>query len=83
MFFYICYNLILCRGRTYNIFSAGGVFFRAHKVSSKRGRILELDFDVIFVKPFHWSSISQAYTRVLHAQDFPRIMGMDVYCNVY
>ena len=45
--------------------------------------MLELDFDDTFVKPFHWSSISQAYIRVLHAQDFPKIMAIDVYCNVY
>ena len=45
--------------------------------------MLELDFDDTFVKPFHWSSILQGYTRVLHAQDFPRIMVMDVYCDVY
>ena len=48
-----------------------------------RERMLELYSDDIFVKPFHWSSISQVYTRVLHAQDFPRIMAMDVFCNVY
>ena len=45
--------------------------------------VLELDFDDTFVKPLHWSSISQAYIRVLHAQDFPRTMAMDVYCFVY
>ena len=45
--------------------------------------MLELDFDDKFVKPFHWSSISQAYTRVLHAQDFPKRVTMDVFCNIY
>jgi len=61
-----------------------GEFFYAHKVSSsKKGRMLELDFDDTFVKLYHWSSILQAYIRVLHAQDFPRIMVMDVYCTVY
>ena len=35
--------------------------------------MLELDSNDTFVKPFHWSSISQAYTRALHAQDFPKI----------
>ena len=45
--------------------------------------MLELDFDNTFVKPFYWSSILQAYTRVLHAQNFPRIMAMDVYCIIY
>ena len=45
--------------------------------------LLKLDFDDTFVKPLHWSSISQAYTRVLDAQDFPKRMTVDVYCNVY
>jgi len=45
--------------------------------------MLELDFDDTFVKPFYWNFISQAYTRVLHAQDFLKIMAMDVYCIVY
>ena len=45
--------------------------------------MLKLDSDDTFVKSFHWSSISQAYTRVPHAQDFPRIMAMDVYSIVY
>ena len=45
--------------------------------------MLELDFDDTFVKPLHWSSISQAYTRILQAQDFSMIMAMDVYCNIY
>ena len=45
--------------------------------------LLELDFDDTFVKSFHWSSISQAYTRGLHAQDFPRMMAIDVYYIVY
>ena len=45
--------------------------------------MLELDFDDTFVKSFHWSPISQAYTRVLHAQDIPKIMAIDVYCIVY
>jgi len=44
---------------------------------------LELDFDDKFVKSFYWSPISQAYTRVLHAQDFLRIMAIDVYHIVY
>jgi len=35
--------------------------------------VLELDFDDIFVKSFQWSSISQAYTRVLHAPTCSRL----------
>jgi len=38
---------------------------------------LELDFDDTFVKSFNWSSISQAYTRGLHAQDFLRMMVLN------
>jgi len=45
--------------------------------------VLELDFDDTFVKPYYWSSISQAYTRVLHIQDFPKRVAIDVYCNIY
>ena len=45
--------------------------------------VLELNFDDTFVKPYYWSSISQAYTRVLHAQDFPKRVAMDVYYNIY
>ena len=44
--------------------------------------MLELAFDDTFMKTFHWSSILQAYSRVLHAQDFPKRVVMDVYCNV-
>ena len=39
--------------------------------------MLELDFDDTFVKPYYWSSISQAYTRVLHVQDFPKRVAME------
>ena len=83
IFFYICYNMFYAGGE-HITYSLQGEFFHAHKVSSsKRGRMLELDFDETFVKPCHWSCISQAYTRVLHAQDFPRIMAIDVYCIIY
>ena len=44
--------------------------------------MLKLDFDDTFVKPYYWSFISQAYTSVLHAQDFPKRVAMDVYCNI-
>jgi len=44
--------------------------------------LLELAFDDTFVKPYYWSSILQAYSRVLHDQDFPKRVTMDVYCNV-
>ena len=44
--------------------------------------MLELGSDDTFVKPFQWSSILQAYSRVLHDQDFPKRVAMDVYCNV-
>jgi len=44
--------------------------------------LLELAFDDTFVKTFQWSSILQAYSRVLHDQDFPKRVAMDVYCNV-
>ena len=45
--------------------------------------VLELAFDDTFVKPFQWSSILQAYSRVLHDQYFPKRVAMDVYCNIY
>jgi len=45
--------------------------------------MLELDFDDTFVKSFNWSLISQACTRVQHAQDFSRIMALGVYCIIY
>ena len=44
-------------------------------------RLLELAFDDTFVKSYHWSSISQAYSRVLHDQDFLKRVAIDVYCN--
>jgi len=43
---------------------------------------LELAFGDTFVKSFQWSSILQAYSRVLHDQDFPKRVAMNVYCNV-
>ena len=45
--------------------------------------MLELNFDDTFMKSFHWSLISQAYTRGLHAQDFPSMMAIDVYYIIY
>ena len=45
------------------------------------GSLLELAFDGTFVKPFQWSSIFQAYSRVLHDQNFPKRDAIDVYCN--
>ena len=43
--------------------------------------MLELAFDDTFVKTFQWSSILQAYSRILHDQDFPKRVAFDVYCN--
>jgi len=43
---------------------------------------LELPVDDTFVKSFQWNSISQTYTRVLHAQDFLRRVAMVVFCNI-
>ena len=43
--------------------------------------MLELAFDDTFVKPFQWSSFAQAYLRVLHDQDFPKRVAIDVYCK--
>jgi len=47
-----------------------------------RALLLELAFDDTFVKTYQWSSFAQAYSRVLHDQDFPKRMTMDVYCNI-
>jgi len=44
--------------------------------------LLELAFDDTFVKTYHWSSILQAYSRVLRDQDFPKRVAMDVFCNI-
>jgi len=43
--------------------------------------MLELAFDDTFVKPFQWNSISQVYTRVLHAQDFQK-SDYGCVCNI-
>ena len=43
--------------------------------------MLELTFDDTFVKTYQWSSILQAYSRVLHDQDFPKRVAIDVYYN--
>ena len=75
-------------------FSAGGehiIYFLQGECSCtqsviiKKGGMLELAFDDTFVKlfPFQWSSILQAYSRVLHAQDSSKRVAMDVYCNIY
>ena len=59
-------------------FSAGGehiTYFLQGEYSCTQSVIIkkgELAFDDTFVKTFQWSSISQAYTRVLHAQDIPK-----------
>ena len=58
-------------------------FIGRNVIEAFRYLLLELDFVYTFVKSFHWSSISQAYTRGLHAQDFPRMMATDVYYIVY
>ena len=44
--------------------------------------MLELAFDDTFVKTYQWSSILQAYSRVLHDQDFPKRVAMVVFCNI-
>ena len=51
-------------------------------LSYAKSLLLELAFDDTFVKPFQWSSFAQAYSRVLHDQDFPKRVAMDVYYNV-
>ena len=43
--------------------------------------MLELAFDDTSVKPFQWSFILQAYSRVLHDQDFQKRVAIDVDCN--
>ena len=48
------------------------ISLKTNKDEMFKPKMLELDSDDTFVKPFHWSSISQAYTRVLHAQDIPK-----------
>ena len=48
--------------------------------------MLELDFDDTFVKHFIGAlshKLIQEFYMLLHAQDFPRIMAMDVFCNIY
>ena len=81
IFLYICYNLFYARGEHITYFLQGEI--RAHKVSSsKRGRMLELAFDDTFVKPSQWSSFAQAYSRVLHDQDFSKRVAMVVFCNI-
>ena len=42
--------------------------------------MLELNFDDTFVKT-SFGALSQAYSRVLHDQDFPKRVDNDVYCN--
>ena len=54
-----------------------------HIVINKMGENVGTYFDDNICDALHWNSISQAYTRVLHAQDFPKRMAMDVYCNVH
>jgi len=44
--------------------------------------VLELAFDDIFVKIYNSELYLKTYSRVLHAQDFPKRVTMDVYCNV-
>ena len=43
--------------------------------------VLELAFDDTFVKTYHLELYLKAYSRVLHAQDFPKRVDNDVYCN--
>ena len=49
--------------------------------SSLKPKLLELAFNDTFVKIYQWSSILQAYSRVLHDQNFPKRAAIDVYCN--
>ena len=42
--------------------------------------MLELAFDDTFVKPFNGALSYKP--KVLHAQDFPKRVSMDVYCKV-
>ena len=84
-------SVIICFLQGENIFSIGGehiTYFLLGEYSCtqsviiKKGRMLKLTFDDTFVKTYHWSSILQAYSRVLQDQDFPKRVAIDVYCNV-
>ena len=44
-------------------------------------RVLELAFDEDICEAMSFGALSQAYSRVLHDQDFPRRVDNVVYCN--
>ena len=68
------------QGRTYNLFSAGGAFVHTKCHHQKKGRMLELAFDETF-EAISFGALSQAYSRVLHNQDFPKRVDNDLYYN--
>ena len=52
MFFYIYYNMFYAGGE-HITYSLQGEFSYTQSVIIKKGRMLELDSDGTFVKPFH------------------------------
>ena len=43
--------------------------------------MLELTFDEDICEAISFGALSQAYSRVLHDQDFPKRVANDMYCN--
>ena len=43
--------------------------------------MLELAFDEDICEAISFGALSQTYSRVLHDQDFPKRVAVDVYCN--
>ena len=78
--FYICYNPFSAGGENITYFLQGE-HSCTQSSSSKRGRMLELAFDEDICEVISFGALSQAYSRVLHDQDFPRRVDNVVYCN--
>ena len=45
--------------------------------------MLELAFDEDICDAMSFGGLSQAYSRVLHDQDFPKRVANDMFCNDY
>ena len=80
MFFYICYNLFSAGGE-YLTYSLQGEYSCTQSVNIKKGENVGTYFWWYICEAISFGALSQAYSRVLHVQDFPKRVAIDVYCN--
>ena len=95
-FIYTCYDIFVAGGEhkyfynCYNPFSAGGenitYFLQGEHLCTqcviiKKGENVETCFWWDICDAMSFGALPQAYSRVLHNQDFPKRVANDMFCN--